>query len=879
MNKIFTLALGLMVAGASVVPAGAAQPTLSLRPFPTQGEQPTKAQVNAAFTSGLQSRTNRAPKKADTVDDSTMYGYIGSNAPWGTQTGMYSIAPDGSTTGSIRFKMPKALNDGTEIDERDYLEYNVYVDGVLYESGGCEPGDTVSTTFVDLTDGLHVFSVEAIFDGVTSAKARTKLYIGNDIPMAPENVHLTMTTLTWDPVTTGINGGFVDASKMKYEVYLDGDMVESTSDTSLEIELPEGDLAPYAYDVYAVCNGMESTPAKSNTIVFGDPMEMPVYLAPDIEEDYLFTVFDANKDESTWHMRDHWKYGYFYSYYNDPVNEGDDWLFLPPVNFDEATATYYFSLASALGISVCSEEYFEVWVGNQPVPESMTQKIVEKTAPKSEEFEATEVYFTVPAAGTYYIGIKALSAPNQRYLNVKDFKVEKTQIADNAPAYCDNVRAQGAPGGALEATVTFNLPTHSIDGNAIPGSETLTATVTGASEVQVSGKPGQEVSATVTTVEGMNEISIVCALSTGEKGYTTKIQVYTGKDAPGEVAITGYTVSEDGKSITLNWARPENGLNGSPLPADLPLQYSLMFFNGKVWAIFPDDLGVDTNSYTYTYTPDIEDGEEDIPRLFQLRILAINEDYGTSPYDSDNFIEVQLGTPYSAPVADDFKDGAVGTSPLAGSLLTTYAQVGYGIANPADKGDIYSSENPFAMIGTSAEAGATGRLNLPNFETGSFEKYTVKMVIWTGENAASTSLVARCSGSEDIVIGEIPAGQGWQEVSFELPESLMNKAWVSLYLDSEFATTAQYFMLAGYDIQGTGAGSAQSLLGEGAPRVWGTSNAIIVSGAEGQSVKVYRADGSLLRSVAKAAETLTVPAAEGIYIVRANNYTAKVIVR
>lgn len=90
-------------------------------------------------------------------------------------------------------------------------------------------GTAASANIQSLTEGMHTFGVYVEASNVKSEKAFENLYIGKDTPQAPVNVVLTAAGLTWDAVTAGEHGGYVNAAEIGYEVKLDGESKGSTA--------------------------------------------------------------------------------------------------------------------------------------------------------------------------------------------------------------------------------------------------------------------------------------------------------------------------------------------------------------------------------------------------------------------------------------------------------------------------------------------------------------------------------------------------------------------------------------------------------------------------------------------------------------------------
>lgn len=772
----------------------------------------------------------------------------------------------GSCDGTFTFVLPSTTYGGNPITE---MQYEVLVDGKTYTKSAGKAGETISVQMTDIETGRHVFTVRASYDGYTSLSARYTAFIGNDIPLAPSDVRLTLSRLSWSPVTEGIDGGYIDTASMEYEVFMGNEWLGTTSDTFIDIELPEGELAPYVCEVFALCNGRESTGTKSNVIVFGDPLIPEVFLEPTEEQAELFAVFDTNKDESTWQLRSTYADGYMFSYYSHPFNEGNDWLMLPPIEFDDEAAIYSFSVDAALGTIVRQEEHFEVWIGTEPLPEAMSECIMGKTTPTTTDFNTFSDYFRVPVSGTWYIGVKAISAADQKYLNVKNFNIVKTSISPEAPGAVTDMTVTAAAKAALSATARFTLPTCDVQNRLLPDDVLITATVSGTSVTEVTGYAGQTVEASVETVQGFNTIGVVCSLPGTGEGLRSTTKVYTGYDKPGFIDITSAVVSEDNMSVTLEWDYPATGLHGSPL-GDYETSYYLCIFNGRIWSY--RRIEGDTRTCTYNYAA--ENPETPLAKV-RLGITGENE-YGMGDDPADNFIDCQLGTPYQLPMVETFTEGTPAYQPLYGAAEGSFSEVSWLLTDPAEINPDFTVEGNNAMVGFTTADNATGRLVLPKFVAPADEMWGIETVIWTGEDSASLRIMARTADTAvPVVIGEVESAGGWNTVSFILPDEVTGTQWTEVFIEAEFAVPSQYAMMAAYTI--CRMTEVASVTGN-TQKITASSDGVIFSNLDNETYYIYTTDGRLANTGKVASPVYRLKLDSGLYLVRCGSRTAKVII-
>ncbi|MDE5554487.1 MAG: hypothetical protein K2J10_04825, partial [Muribaculaceae bacterium] len=314
---------------------------------------------------------------------------------------------DGANEGSVILKMPTKANNGSDLTGS--LTWKAAVDGTQTATGEAEPGAEVTVSFTDLPTGLHAFTFTVSSGDEESAALQFSRFIGIDIPSAPQNVELTLSTLTWDAVTTGVNGGYISPN-LEYEIYLNGEKAGSTTDTSYDVNLPTtGPLYSVSASIYAVCGELRSAAGVSNPVTAGAAFVVPVELAPTPEEAALFSTIDGYDDGNTWTFNE--STGQFQSGFN-ANQQMNEWLVLPPVELI-AGEHYTFSFQTTRQRNFFKDEYLEVGFGKEATAESLSSDIIvpEFNVPYSPyDFETITAEIEVAESGIYRIGIHSISA-------------------------------------------------------------------------------------------------------------------------------------------------------------------------------------------------------------------------------------------------------------------------------------------------------------------------------------------------------------------------------------------------------------------------------------------------------------------------------------
>ena len=440
-------------------------------------------------------------------------------------------------TGSGSFTAPTTTFDGTPLAADAALYYHVYVNDVrqTVANNQTAPGALVSfniekTNVVNNSANIIRVTTSATADGEESVSATATAWVGYGIPEAPRNAAMTFdeatntVTVSWEHPTrgdhAGMKGGVVD--NVSYFVYkvvdgeragditngypimddvtqatytlTDDDLAMSLSELSFEVEAWS---SPIGFPLKALA----SEPASTGGLTIGKGKTVP-YLV-DFGNDFYnvrqkeFTIIDGNGDGKTWkfyepHLSMGQQLGGAVATSNySTTSTNDDWLITPGIAL-EAGKTYHFkSNMHGPSANVPWIEHIEVLIGAAKTSEAMTAYIVPTT--QVVDYCAMDGDFTVPEDGNYYIGLHAVSAPNQWEIAVFDISVtdnEGTLENQDSPAagllavtpeygIISGTDDNGNPAYLGNADIELTLPATRLDGAPLGGTlldVSLTAT-------------------------------------------------------------------------------------------------------------------------------------------------------------------------------------------------------------------------------------------------------------------------------------------------------------------------------------------------------------------------------------------------------------------
>lgn len=606
---------------------------------------------------------------------------------------------------------------------------------------------------------------------------------------------------------------------------------------------------------------------------------MPIHYRPEEKELELMTLInvDGHKYESgvedTWRYVEDMGFPSFASGFN-----GDDWLILPPMTFDNTEKAYRFEMEIGLVHDRDTSGTYEVCIGKAPTAEAMTRQIVPESHCLHMLGDILEYFFAVSEPGTYYIGIHAKT--NEVSFHVSDIDISLSDRAADVPQGVSNLEAVPAAGAALNATVTFRMPEYTAAGRKLDASTVITAEVASVSTIPgypaydhpvatktVTGAPGSVHTVNIETAQSYNNINVTCSID-GKAGKAETAIVYTGVVRPYLVQNLKGEVSEDNMSVTLTWDKPVEGEEDGVIGDDFT--YEIYYYN-QSWE-FGDAVQPGMTSYTYT----LREGAD--LQYVLLGVMARNA-AGLSYHVAG--VPFTIGTPLALPWVDNLltEDSSDNMAILRPS--DEYQETYWTMMDPASLSPIFANPEKVAWIGYTGE-GFTNlktRLALPKVSTRGYDEVTMTFTYWGGMAAAKMRILGETFGmTEPILVAELPAASGWNTYSFTLPESLVNRGWITLMLDADITNDQTYAMFSGYSI--TGKSGVEGIAADETDGTISVAGGMLtVSGFAGQPLVVCDLAGRKVIATDRLDIVNTYCLAPGTYIVRAGSKAAKVAIR
>ena len=582
-----------------------------------------------------------------------------------TVTDMVADFPKGALSGSIDFKAPSTLYDGS--NGSGTLTYHVLVNREEKASGSTSFGANVSAAIELDSVGFYNFDVYVSNAAGNGPRTRVRTFVGNGVPAAPKNVKATYEewdiNITWDAVTESVDGGYVDPEQITYTIiryghraYFDGEtsdyeeiLAENVQGTSYVIDNEEGNPVPVSliyelsrYEIVANYADKSSEAGCSNSIVWGG-YSVPYTNNIDKAEDLGgFTIIDANNDNIRWKFDKAEKAA---TIEFNQYEVMDDWLITPGIELIKDKA-YNFSY-KAKRYDISYPEHMEVKYGKGNAVADMTETILEVSPVEGTEYQTYEFTITPAESGVYFIGFHGCSAKYMYNIWIDDIYVSEG-ISSKAPDIVEIVNAAGDPDGGLKITVNFKAPTKTIDGDKLTE---LTSIDVFGSDLTIplqtfdNPTPGQSLLFEDTPENGGLHRYTFVASNLNGRGYGTSVEVFAGTDIPAAPQNVRMVETANYGEVTISWDAVTTDRNGNAINPKL-VTYSIYELDGEYAS---DLVAGNLTGTSYTFQAMTED------QVFAQYIIYSKTVSGES-LDGSLTDMIPVGFPYSS-IYESFTDG------------------------------------------------------------------------------------------------------------------------------------------------------------------------------------------------------------------------------
>lgn len=212
-------------------------------------------------------------------------GGIESKAPRAVEALSVEGDKNGELKGVFSFIMPKLATDGTELDGT--------VDATLYNQANRQigtvtgqPGEKVSIE-AEMLRGLSQYTVYTSNAAGIGARATIKARGGFDVPRSVHGLFSNpsadnmSTELSWDEPTESLDGGWYDASQLRYSIELYDEAtgqynsIATTTDLSYEFKTEDSEQKTYRFVVLPMTDAGKGIADKYICNFLGKPFALP----------------------------------------------------------------------------------------------------------------------------------------------------------------------------------------------------------------------------------------------------------------------------------------------------------------------------------------------------------------------------------------------------------------------------------------------------------------------------------------------------------------------------------------------------------------------------------------------------------------------------
>lgn len=548
----------------------------------------------------------------------------------------------GTLSGKLSCDVPAYTFDGQPAPASGQVKYTVTVDGSIAGQGNVTYGDRITCDVKVNRRGEHKFSVCTSNNAGESPKTSVTAFAGFGTPSAPTNVVAEWkdgtATITWSPVATSIDGGYINQADVTYTVTrTDGSTAASGLKTTTFSEPLAEPSSPTSvkYRVAAVNDAYSSEATQSNVLALGaivPPFTTVFSQGEHTLDDY--TVIDANKDNRTW-IWDDKGHGVRAPYNTDHITPMDDWLITPGIKL-KAGYVYDLTFDASVMQADC-EETFEVMMGNGNTVEAMATSLIPSTTIANTQPKRQTVRVIPEEDGTYFIGIHCISGPDKYYLFINNLSVSAPQPYELPDQPTDLIITPGA-GGALKADISFKTPDKDLSGNNLSSLSKVVVERNGTPvKTFTSPKPGDTLSCTDNLPSSGEYTYTVAGYSANGRGREVSGKAYVGIGAPARPEVISLEENGDTGEVTVKWNPVTTDVNGMDLTPD-KVTYSVRFFDTFEYEWTDVKAGLTGTSYTFKCLDDTAD-----QKIVCVGIVASTEggdsEIGKSPMAA-------VGSPY-----------------------------------------------------------------------------------------------------------------------------------------------------------------------------------------------------------------------------------------
>lgn len=822
----------------------------------------------------------------------------------------------GALSNTLTFTAPTKTYKGDALSDISYI--NVYRNGSnkpahVFEAP--KAGETLTWTDTDVEQGSVTYRIVPFNVMGQGKESIITNWVGLDMPANVTNLSVKMNSdnkavLTWDKVTeTGLHGGYVDPDDVQYVLcrynqYNYMNPWEPVTDYTKDLTLTDETFAPlygaqqqYVDYLLVAVNDAGASDGTGTGIVLGEPYERPY-----IES---FAGGFASKDPWTLSAS---SYNYAWNMSTGSgiavkPYDGDEGMLQFTYLTDESNTQVLMGPRISLNGSNAPELSFFMYHGFEAEPEDLTLKVYTNYDDEGWENTANVAYnngasgwlrYSIPLrsdADNVQIAFGAYAADASASIYVDDINIDESVENDLAVSAIsiDNKRVEAGESTTVNATVA-NYGVNDAEGYKVmllrdgqvvetKQGESLkqNATTTVSFDVNTTKADAAATYIYRAAVEYEPDVN-----AANDSSTTVRMYVH-GSNLPVAENLTG---SASGKSITLSWEKPAK--------SEIPDNVTDGFDEYESFII--DGIG-DWKTYDGDGTPTVYFGGPTIPHTFEAKAWQVwaPEEAGFSldkfevltPHSGDKYLTCWAASDgISSTLPND--DWLISSDVIGGTDVSFYYRMPNEGSDPQVFEMMYSTtdQDPESFKAFDRDSIVSGtdwvhfEYTLPvdakyfairSCSSGSYTVALLDDITYTplyGSTTPVTLTGYNVYRDNQLIANNVP-GETYTDTEAGDGEHVYNVTAVWEEGESNYSNSYECSISTGID--GT---TAQNGVTVGTVK-----HAIVVSGAAGKTIRVYTLAGQQLFGGKSDSAVTTISMQTGVYLVKVENETFKVIVK
>ena len=335
---------------------------------------------------------------------------------------------------------------------------------VVKEFTDVAPGAAMSYTDVTESGMGQFYNYSLIATNATGdgAEAKSKVFVGHDIPAAVSALQLTQPAydeadLSWNAVTAGVNGGYVDKSSLVYSVVrMPGNKVLTSGLT--DTQYADKNITPaqqYYYIVKASNADGESESVQTTPQVMGPTYGMPVdFDFTSSATDDSWTVVDGNGDGYAW-MWTTTSSGKVMGHQASNTAVADDWLISYYMPFEQGVR-----YRLDFDVHAYSADHVDFYLLDKMDYAAPLQTISSYDFQGNKDIKHHIVSFTANQSGMYNLALHATSPMRADWLEMYNLNVRKAETYNLSAI---SLSGESQPMVGKESTYTLTVENQGVN--------------------------------------------------------------------------------------------------------------------------------------------------------------------------------------------------------------------------------------------------------------------------------------------------------------------------------------------------------------------------------------------------------------------------------